>query len=100
MDEVIVPAHLQDEMNQNNLKKKEFDHRILTNRSVSLLQYSAVDSNPLSVYVMHPFWNFVVKVRKNLCNWMCVSLSVCVSICVCVCVRVYIINEVSKRLLW
>lgn len=28
------------------------------------LQYSAVDSNPLSIYVMHPFWNFVVKVRK------------------------------------
>ncbi|XP_029966506.1 ethanolaminephosphotransferase 1-like [Salarias fasciatus] len=24
-------------------------------------KYSAVDSNPLSVYVMHPFWNFVVK---------------------------------------
>ncbi|MGH0166614.1 UNVERIFIED_CONTAM: hypothetical protein FKN15_051354, partial [Acipenser sinensis] len=24
-------------------------------------QYSAVDSNPLSVYVMHPFWNSVVK---------------------------------------
>lgn len=30
------------------------------------LQYSAVDSNPLSIYVMHPFWNFVVKVRKPL----------------------------------
>lgn len=30
------------------------------------LQYSAVDSNPLSVYVMHPFWNFVVKVRETL----------------------------------
>lgn len=28
------------------------------------LQYSAVDTNPLSVYVMHPFWNFVVKVRN------------------------------------
>jgi len=27
------------------------------------LQYSAVDSNPLSIYVMHPFWNSVVKVR-------------------------------------
>uniref|UniRef100_A0A8C9FS07 Uncharacterized protein n=1 Tax=Pavo cristatus TaxID=9049 RepID=A0A8C9FS07_PAVCR len=26
-------------------------------------QYSAVDSNPLSVYVMHPFWNTIVKVR-------------------------------------
>ncbi|XP_041105713.1 ethanolaminephosphotransferase 1-like [Polyodon spathula] len=24
-------------------------------------KYSAVDSNPLSVYVMHPFWNSVVK---------------------------------------
>lgn len=24
-------------------------------------KYSAVDTNPLSVYVMHPFWNFVVK---------------------------------------
>uniref|UniRef100_A0A665VUS0 Ethanolaminephosphotransferase 1 n=1 Tax=Echeneis naucrates TaxID=173247 RepID=A0A665VUS0_ECHNA len=24
-------------------------------------KYSAVDSNPLSIYVMHPFWNFVVK---------------------------------------
>ena len=25
-------------------------------------KYSAVDSNPLSLYVMHPFWNTVVKV--------------------------------------
>ncbi|XP_077443928.1 ethanolaminephosphotransferase 1 [Stigmatopora argus] len=24
-------------------------------------KYSAVDSNPLSVYIMHPFWNFLVK---------------------------------------
>ncbi|NWY71198.1 EPT1 Ethanolaminephosphotransferase, partial [Erithacus rubecula] len=29
---------------------------------VSLSQYSAVDSNPLSLYVMHPFWNAVVKI--------------------------------------
>lgn len=34
------------------------------------LQYSAVDTNPLSVYVMHPFWNFVVKVSKT-----CLALS-------------------------
>uniref|UniRef100_A0A669Q7M0 Ethanolaminephosphotransferase 1 n=1 Tax=Phasianus colchicus TaxID=9054 RepID=A0A669Q7M0_PHACC len=26
------------------------------------LRYSAVDSNPLSVYVMHPFWNTIVKI--------------------------------------
>uniref|UniRef100_A0A4W5N635 Uncharacterized protein n=1 Tax=Hucho hucho TaxID=62062 RepID=A0A4W5N635_9TELE len=32
---------------------------------LSSLQYSAVDSNPLSVYVMHPFWNSVVKVRTH-----------------------------------
>ena len=25
-------------------------------------KYSAVDTNPLSLYVMHPFWNTVVKV--------------------------------------
>ncbi|XP_050186834.1 ethanolaminephosphotransferase 1 isoform X2 [Myiozetetes cayanensis] len=25
-------------------------------------QYSAVDSNPLSLYVMHPFWNTIVKI--------------------------------------
>ncbi|KAG7460800.1 hypothetical protein MATL_G00202730 [Megalops atlanticus] len=25
-------------------------------------KYSAVDSNPLSVYVMHPFWNSLVKI--------------------------------------
>ncbi|CAN0217369.1 ethanolaminephosphotransferase 1 [Lethenteron reissneri] len=24
-------------------------------------KYSAVDTNPLSVYILHPFWNFVVK---------------------------------------
>lgn len=28
-------------------------------------QYSAVDSNPLSLYVMHPFWNTIVKVRPR-----------------------------------
>ncbi|MED6287507.1 hypothetical protein CHARACLAT_017106 [Characodon lateralis] len=28
-------------------------------------KYSAVDTNPLSVYVMHPFWNFLVKVRER-----------------------------------
>ncbi|XP_064911551.1 ethanolaminephosphotransferase 1 isoform X1 [Columba livia] len=27
-----------------------------------LREYSAVDSNPLSLYVMHPFWNTVVKI--------------------------------------
>lgn len=47
------------------------------------LQYSAVDSNPLSVYVMHPFWNFVVKVRKTRFSCGCVRL--CGN---------YIINEV------
>ncbi|KTF73256.1 hypothetical protein cypCar_00029082 [Cyprinus carpio] len=26
-------------------------------------KYSAVDSNPLSIYVMHPFWNSVVKIN-------------------------------------
>ncbi|KAF2984271.1 hypothetical protein EK904_012005 [Melospiza melodia maxima] len=25
-------------------------------------EYSAVDSNPLSLYVMHPFWNAIVKI--------------------------------------
>uniref|UniRef100_A0A3Q2XCR6 Ethanolaminephosphotransferase 1 n=1 Tax=Hippocampus comes TaxID=109280 RepID=A0A3Q2XCR6_HIPCM len=35
-------------------------------------KYSAVDSNPLSVYVMHPFWNFVVKVRNTL--WLAPNL--------------------------
>ena len=29
---------------------------------LALLQYSAVDTSPLSKYVMHPFWNAVVKV--------------------------------------
>ncbi|OPJ81232.1 hypothetical protein AV530_009677 [Patagioenas fasciata monilis] len=28
----------------------------------SKYKYSAVDSNPLSLYVMHPFWNTVVKI--------------------------------------
>lgn len=37
---------------------------MLTSFTCFALQYSAVDSNPLSIYVMHPFWNFVVKVRK------------------------------------
>uniref|UniRef100_A0A8B9TN58 Ethanolaminephosphotransferase 1 n=1 Tax=Anas platyrhynchos TaxID=8839 RepID=A0A8B9TN58_ANAPL len=27
-----------------------------------LHEYSAVDSNPLSLYVMHPFWNTIVKI--------------------------------------
>ncbi len=29
----------------------------------SNLQYSARDTSPLSIYVMHPFWNHVVEVR-------------------------------------
>uniref|UniRef100_A0A8B9HW59 Uncharacterized protein n=1 Tax=Astyanax mexicanus TaxID=7994 RepID=A0A8B9HW59_ASTMX len=33
-------------------------------------KYSAVDTNPLSVYVMHPFWNSMVKV-----NFFSLSLS-------------------------
>nr|CAG31380.1 hypothetical protein RCJMB04_5k4 [Gallus gallus] len=28
----------------------------------SKYKYSAVDSNPLSLYVMHPFWNTIVKI--------------------------------------
>jgi hypothetical protein len=31
---------------------------------ISLLQYSAVDTSPLSIYVMHPFWNYVVEVSS------------------------------------
>uniref|UniRef100_A0A8C7D0H6 Ethanolaminephosphotransferase 1 n=1 Tax=Oncorhynchus kisutch TaxID=8019 RepID=A0A8C7D0H6_ONCKI len=34
--------------------------------------YSAVDSNPLSVYVMHPFWNSVVKVSAH--TWLAPNL--------------------------
>lgn len=34
-------------------------------------KYSAVDSNPLSVYVMHPFWNSVVKVLPT---WLAPNL--------------------------
>uniref|UniRef100_A0A3B3SRQ2 Ethanolaminephosphotransferase 1 n=1 Tax=Paramormyrops kingsleyae TaxID=1676925 RepID=A0A3B3SRQ2_9TELE len=33
--------------------------------------YSAVDSNPLSVYVMHPFWNSVVKILPT---WLAPNL--------------------------
>uniref|UniRef100_A0A3B3SRN2 Ethanolaminephosphotransferase 1 n=1 Tax=Paramormyrops kingsleyae TaxID=1676925 RepID=A0A3B3SRN2_9TELE len=34
-------------------------------------KYSAVDSNPLSVYVMHPFWNSVVKILPT---WLAPNL--------------------------
>lgn len=34
-------------------------------------KYSAVDSNPLSVYVMHPFWNSVVKIMPT---WLAPNL--------------------------
>lgn len=34
-------------------------------------KYSAVDSNPLSVYVMHPFWNSVVKIMPR---WLAPNL--------------------------
>uniref|UniRef100_A0A672UTH3 Ethanolaminephosphotransferase 1 n=1 Tax=Strigops habroptila TaxID=2489341 RepID=A0A672UTH3_STRHB len=30
--------------------------------SLAVFKYSAVDSNPLSLYVMHPFWNTIVKI--------------------------------------
>uniref|UniRef100_A0A8C9R444 Ethanolaminephosphotransferase 1 n=1 Tax=Scleropages formosus TaxID=113540 RepID=A0A8C9R444_SCLFO len=34
-------------------------------------KYSAVDTNPLSVYVMHPFWNTVVKILPT---WLAPNL--------------------------
>ncbi|XP_078069172.1 ethanolaminephosphotransferase 1 [Mustelus asterias] len=34
-------------------------------------KYSAVDTNPLSVYVMHPFWNSVVKILPT---WLAPNL--------------------------
>uniref|UniRef100_A0AAY4CG94 Ethanolaminephosphotransferase 1 n=1 Tax=Denticeps clupeoides TaxID=299321 RepID=A0AAY4CG94_9TELE len=34
-------------------------------------KYSAVDTNPLSIYVMHPFWNSVVKVLPT---WLAPNL--------------------------
>ncbi|KAG5277163.1 hypothetical protein AALO_G00114270 [Alosa alosa] len=34
-------------------------------------KYSAVDTNPLSVYVMHPFWNSVVKIMPR---WLAPNL--------------------------
>lgn len=30
-----------------------------------IFQYSAIDTSPLSLYVMHPFWNFIVQVSKK-----------------------------------
>lgn len=42
-----------------------------------------MDTNPLSVYVMHPFWNFVVKVRKTT-SALCVYIYVCACVCVSV----------------
>lgn len=35
----------------------------------STFQYSSLDTSPLSVYVMHPFWNSLVKVKKNQCKF-------------------------------
>lgn len=32
--------------------------------SLSFLQYSSIDTSPLSVNVMHPFWNYLVQVMK------------------------------------
>ncbi|XP_043918789.1 ethanolaminephosphotransferase 1 [Protopterus annectens] len=34
-------------------------------------KYSAVDTNPLSIYVMHPFWNSVVKILPT---WLAPNL--------------------------
>ena len=31
------------------------------------LQYSSIDTSPLSQYVMHPFWNTTVKVSFFYC---------------------------------
>lgn len=30
-----------------------------------LFQYSAVDTSPVSKYITHPFWNWVVEVGKD-----------------------------------
>lgn len=35
-------------------------------RFVSSVQYTCKDTSPLSNYVMHPFWDQAVKVRKVL----------------------------------
>lgn len=32
-----------------------------------LFQYCSVDSSPLSKYVSHPFWNWIVQVK---CSWL------------------------------
>lgn len=31
-------------------------------KNLLILQYSCKDTNPISIYVMHPFWNKVIKV--------------------------------------
>lgn len=35
---------------------------------IFFLQYNAIDTNPLSIYVMHPFWNKLVEVRDRFMN--------------------------------
>lgn len=41
----------------------EQERRNILNENLSFLQYNAKDTSPLSVYVMHPFWNWIVQVR-------------------------------------
>lgn len=41
-----------------------FDYRYLNQDQLSRLdsyKYTAIDSSPISKYIMHPFWNFVVE---------------------------------------
>lgn len=35
-----------------------------------ILQYSSMDTSPLSVYVMHPFWNKVVQVKYSISSFL------------------------------
>lgn len=43
----------------------DFDYKYLTKEQLAGFEnykYSAVDTNPLSLYLMHPFWNLIVQV--------------------------------------
>lgn len=47
-----------------NIRQQLFNYKYLTQdqlRRLNTYKYAAIDTSPLSKYVMHPFWNFVVE---------------------------------------
>lgn len=58
-----------DQFEKNMTLASIFNYKYLDKHQLNGFEnykYSSIDTNPIGIYVMHPFWNKLVEVSKSL----------------------------------